>query len=76
MTAEATLAVWILSIIAGALAGTSREATLEGVLAGLLLGPIGVLAMIGYDGRRQCPQCKSRYSHDAKICPGCCCPLP
>ena len=70
------IAIWIACPFAGMLAGSAREAKMEGFLAGLILGPIGVIAMLGYDSRLQCPQCRTRHYVDAKICPGCCSPLP
>ncbi len=53
---------WLACPIAGLLAAADRNAAGPGLLAGLLLGPLGVIAALGFDARPCCPRCGGRLN--------------
>jgi hypothetical protein len=67
----AIVIVSVVSALAGGVAGSGKHATLRGVLMGFLLGPLGVLATLGIDGRRQCPRCDGRLDGHGRVCQHC-----
>jgi hypothetical protein len=77
--------VWLLCPIADGVAASGKEAVLFGVLCGLLLGPLGVVAALGLDDRPKCPRCGERLNSDRgkttgrkilfSTCPHCHCDL-
>lgn len=60
-----------LSGIAGSAAASARNAAVQGFLAGFLLGPLGALAALGFDGRPQCPRCFGRLDGPGHVCQHC-----
>jgi hypothetical protein len=67
--------LWASSIICGAVAGSGKSATFEGVLLGCFCGPLGVIAALGIDGRVKCPACGGRLDSFTKHCQHCATPL-
>jgi hypothetical protein len=68
------LVVWVMCIIAGAFAGSGKRAALPGAFLGMVLGPLGVIAALGLDHRRECPICTGKVDmhRDGKaICQYC-----
>ncbi len=63
--------LWIMSAIAGAFAGGSRNAAMGGFLLGLFFGPVGLIAALGLDDRYQCPRCRGRLDGRGEICQHC-----
>ncbi|MGE0605502.1 MAG: hypothetical protein AB7O62_00140 [Pirellulales bacterium] len=63
--------LWIGCAIAGYVAAHSRSAGSGGLILGVLLGPIGVLAALGLDGRPLCPHCGGRLDGRGKKCQWC-----
>lgn len=62
---------WVLCGALGSWVGAAKEAEGQGFGAGLLFGPLGVIAALGFDGRGRCPVCRERLSHGARRCPHC-----
>jgi hypothetical protein len=52
-------------------AGKCKKAGLEGIIYGILFGPLGLIAVLGIDRRDRCPFCYTRLNGPAVICPGC-----
>ena len=69
------LLVWGFSALAGHFVGSRKLAGLDGMVMGLLFGPLGVLVATQLDNRKKCLHCRSRVESDASICP-CCQSLP
>ena len=70
MEAIAVVTVWILFGTAAAVVASNRgESGCLWFILGMLLGPIGFA--LAFTGGRQCPDCASRISKQAKICPQC-----
>ncbi len=76
--------VWIANIVAGACAGSGKQATWYGALLGALMGPLGVVAALGLDRRSRCPVCagrldatgkESKYMYCQTLCQHCRSPL-
>jgi hypothetical protein len=68
------LYTWAASVVAGAIAGYAKRAAYPGACLGLFLGPVGVIAALGLDYRRECPICtgKADMHRDGKaICQYC-----
>ena len=74
-TGIAILLLWVASGIAGTFAGHRRQACEGGFLLGILLGPVGVIAALGLEGRPQCPRCAGLLDGRGKICQHCHVPL-
>jgi hypothetical protein len=51
--------------------GGWKQAKLEGLLLGLVGGPIGVVVAFFPDNRQKCPQCAGRLPARAGVCPHC-----
>ena len=69
------LVLWGSCAILGAIAGKDREASDVGMLLGLIFGPLGLIATLGIDGRKCCPECRGRVPSGAKVCRSCRIPL-
>lgn len=70
--------VWVAHIVAGAFAGSGKQAAFGGGLRGAFLGPLGVVAALGLDGRHLCEICTGRidgHEDDRNICQHCQSPL-
>lgn len=66
------IAFWVLCGILGYLIGQAKGRGEEGAVAGLLLGPLGLLFMLGAkDKRRRCPHCREPIAAEATVCPHC-----
>lgn len=65
------IGLWVVCGIAGGVIAGQKDAAGAGLLAGLLLGPIGVLVAFAMDGRRACPQCGGRLNGEPKVCQHC-----
>jgi hypothetical protein len=52
-------------------AGQPRGMHEGALVAGLLLGPLGLLAVVCLDLREMCPVCYTRLNGPAQVCPGC-----
>jgi rRNA maturation protein Nop10 len=65
------LSFWLLFTAIGALIGHRKGRILEGVIAGLLLGPIGVLWIAFAEARPVCPECGGFTVKDARKCRHC-----
>jgi hypothetical protein len=63
------VAMFLTNTIAGSIAG--RSLPLAGALLGFFLGPVGVVAALGLDGRPQCPRCAGRLDGCGRICQYC-----
>lgn len=65
--------IWILcGLGAAAIASAKEGSVLTGFLAGVLLGPIGILIVLmasGPSGR--CPHCRKKINARASVCPHC-----
>ena len=62
--------VWILFGTASAIVAVNRgESGCLWFFLGVLLGPIGLI--LAFMGGRKCPDCASRISKEAKVCPKC-----
>jgi hypothetical protein len=70
-TGVAVVAVWVGSILAGALAASAKRGTAFGAFAGVFLGPLGAIAALGIDDRPFCPRCGGRLDAEASICQHC-----
>ena len=53
----------------GARIAGQRECERDGLILGMVFGPLGLLAAMVIDGRAKCQQCASRFNRGAKICP-------
>jgi len=65
---------WLIAMpVLGALIGAKKGSVLFCAFLGLLLGPIGVLLALAYDGniRKPCPFCKEKVHKEAIACPHC-----
>jgi hypothetical protein len=63
---------WLVSGVIGGVLGERKDRRGEGVVLGILLGPIGWLAMLcGKDERRTCYACAEPIKNAAKFCPHC-----
>jgi hypothetical protein len=58
---------WLANIVAGAFAGSGKQAVWLGALLGAILGPLGVVAALGLDLRPQCPVCTGRINGSVKV---------
>jgi hypothetical protein len=69
---------WIANIVAGACAGSGKQAAFLGGVLAAFMGPLGVVAALGLDRRRHCPVCTGRVDgHDDErpLCQHCRSPL-
>ena len=55
----------------GLIAGLMKDRVLEGLFAGLLLGPFGLLWIVLIGGRKTCPFCRNRVHDKAVVCQHC-----
>ncbi len=67
----AVLWIWFSSAVAAGIIGYSRQAGPAGVVLGLFLGPIGVVAAFALDGRPSCPHCAGKLHGRGQICQHC-----
>lgn len=64
--------IWIASIIGSTLIGSSKGEAGSGFVAGLVLGPLGlILAILSSGDRAKCPDCRETVKRAARICPHC-----
>jgi hypothetical protein len=66
---------WIGCMVAGGCAGSGKRATVAGVVLGAILGPLGVIAALGIDGREHCPRCAGKADGEGNVCQHCGLPL-
>jgi hypothetical protein len=58
---EIAVLIWIGSIILAGMIGARKDAAGLGIIAGIFLGPLGVLIMLAANGNlTECPFCKER----------------
>jgi hypothetical protein len=57
--------IWLVCPFAGGAIAARREATITGLLLGLMFGPLGVLLALLADNRKKYPHCKSRIAKGA-----------
>lgn len=62
---------WIASGIAAMIIATPKKGASAGMIMGLILGPLGVIAAFALDFRPLCAQCHEHVNDGAKICPHC-----
>lgn len=55
--------------------GAKRNNEFGATLAGVFLGPIGVVLALVTDKRESCPKCKMKINNGAEICPHCHSPI-
>jgi hypothetical protein len=75
MDAGSIAVLWAVSALLAAWIGGRKEAVLPGTFLGLLLGPLGVVAILAIDIRPRCFQCGGRLGGRPTICPRCQFPL-
>ena len=63
--------LWPSCMAVAAAIGHRKAAAIDGLLAGLLLGPLGVVAALGLDNRPRCLNCASTIDPLALVCPWC-----
>jgi hypothetical protein len=64
--------VWCLFAVLGAAIGQGKGKLGEGLAAGLLLGPIGLIWIaVVKDERKHCPHCREVIAAEAAVCPHC-----
>jgi hypothetical protein len=63
--------MWFSSAVAAGIIGHARQAAIPGLVLGLFLGPIGVVAAFSLDGRASCPHCAGRLEGRGQICQHC-----
>lgn len=69
---DTVVLIWFICAIVGAVIGSSKGEAGMGFIAGLLLGPFGVLfAAMSSGDREPCPHCKERIKKKASVCPHC-----
>lgn len=69
---DTVLIFWVVCGIAGAVIGSTKDQVVIGFLAGVLLGPIGVLIVILFAGRgKRCPHCAELIKPNAAVCKHC-----
>lgn len=57
--------------VVGMIYGGGKDRLLEGLLAGLLLGPIGLIWLGCVPARKTCAFCRKRIDGKAAVCPHC-----
>ena len=57
--------------VLGCVVGTRKNAAAEGLVLGLIFGPLGVIVTFAIDKRPQCYQCAGRLDDQPKVCPHC-----
>jgi len=76
MELEFALATWVCyvglpcGLLAAAISGRHNAAG-TGLILGMALGPIGIVAACFADGRRQCPACNGRVDGKPRLCMHC-----
>ncbi len=60
---------WVVSIVACFALGRYNRQPLASLIAGVLLGPVGLLFVFFSNGR--CPHCTGALPFGAKVCPTC-----
>jgi len=67
------LAPWIVSVAVGSYLGWERNRPIDGIVLGLILGPLGMIltACLPYRYRWFCPECETGVKRSAKRCPAC-----
>jgi hypothetical protein len=63
--------LWVASVVAATIVGFSRKAGGPGFVAGLFLGPMGVLVAFRMDNRERCTRCQEPHNDLAVCCPHC-----
>ena len=65
------IAIWVFMGLIGAAIGQRKARTLEGFLAGLLLGPIGLIYIIAKKPKFKCPECGGTIDKHVRKCKHC-----
>ena len=68
---ELLLLVWFFFALIGVLIGKNKGQTVEGFIAGLLLGPIGILWLVSQKPKEKCPECGGVLEGKFKKCKHC-----
>jgi hypothetical protein len=63
--------IWIIFALIGAAIGQKKSKTLEGFVAGLLLGPIGLIWIIVAKAKYRCPKCQGAVEKGVTKCRHC-----
>jgi hypothetical protein len=64
--------IWIGSAVVGAIIGSAKNAWIRGALLGIILGPLGVMIMLGIAPfLLVCHGCKHSISKSNLNCPNC-----
>lgn len=63
--------VWIVLALIGAAIGQKKSKVLEGFVAGLLLGPIGLIWIIVAKAKHRCPECQGAIEKGVAKCQHC-----
>ena len=62
---------WFFFALIGAAIAQKKGRVLEGFIAGLLLGPIGIIWIIFQKPKRKCPECGGIIEKNVKKCKHC-----
>lgn len=62
---------WLFCGLAGFFTAEAKSAGFSGLLAGLLLGPLGIIVALGLDQRPRCPRCQGRLDGEGQACQHC-----
>ena len=72
MSFEAVISIWIASIVAGVVVGGNRGSLRQGILCGMLFGPLGVVVALSIDNRAGCPHCTGKLDRrENSVCQHC-----
>ena len=63
--------LWFIFSLFGAWIGQRKKRIAEGFLAGLLLGPIGLIWIALQKPKEKCPECSGVIDKDVKKCKHC-----
>ncbi len=63
--------VWMVCVALAFIVGIVRGRAMEGILAGFLLGPVGLLWILATGNKSFCPFCKKRIDSSASVCAYC-----
>jgi len=63
--------IWIIFALIGAAIGQKKSRVLEGFIAGLLLGPIGLIWIIVTKAKYRCPKCQGAIEKGVAKCRHC-----
>jgi hypothetical protein len=63
--------IWIIFALIGVMIGQKKSKALEGFVAGLLLGPIGLIWIIATKAKYRCPKCQGAVEKGVTKCRHC-----